>query len=62
MTTKTPRLNPMENVWGILKKKIYKRNPETHMELGNAVFEEWDLLDDNEVGRRAAFFLLALDK
>ena len=54
--SRSPDLNPMENIWGILKKKVYRRNPETFMELENAIFEEWDLLDNNEVGRIAASF------
>lgn len=43
----SPDLNPMENLWGILVRKIYKdgRQYRTVSELSRAIFKAWDELD-----------------
>lgn len=45
----SPDINPIENVWNVLKNKVYQRNPRTQMELETYIREEWDDLDDNIV-------------
>ena len=37
----SPDLNPIENVWGILKDKVAAKNLETKEELQSAILEEW---------------------
>lgn len=38
----SPDLNPIENLWGILKVKVAKRCPETLNELKTILKEEWE--------------------
>jgi len=59
---RSPDLNPVENVWAILKKKVKKRNAQTAMELENAIFEEWEQLNDDDLGKIAGSFNLRLEK
>jgi len=37
---RSPDINPMENIWAILKKQVSKRNPETIEELEHATHLE----------------------
>ena len=41
----SPDLNPIENVWRILKYRIGKRFPKTLDELRQYLIEEWDKLE-----------------
>lgn len=43
----SPDLNPIENVWSLLKYKVNKRypRPKTIFEAENALFEEWEKID-----------------
>ena len=45
----SPDLNPIENLWGVLKNNIRKRQPHTTEDLRNIIEEEWEALDDNYV-------------
>ena len=45
--SKSPDLNPIENVWHLLKQNVRKRLPSTVEELENCIHEEWERLDDN---------------
>ena len=37
----SPDLNPIENLWGILKDNVEKRSPKSLSELGDAAMDEW---------------------
>jgi len=37
----SPDLNPIENLWALLKKKVAKRSPKTKLELIKCINEEW---------------------
>ena len=41
----SPDLNPIENVWCLLKYRIGKRFPKTAIEVRQYLQEEWDKLD-----------------
>jgi len=45
----SPDLNPIENLWAILKANIKKRLPKTLEELKDIIMEEWDNLNDDYV-------------
>lgn len=59
---RSPDLNPIENIWGILKKRVYKRNPKTRMELEDFIFEEWENLDNEMVANTAMSFNSRLEQ
>jgi hypothetical protein len=41
----SPDLNPIENIWAILKKKIEMRGAKSKEELISNILEEWDKID-----------------
>jgi arsenate reductase-like glutaredoxin family protein len=41
----SPDLNPIENIWSILKDKVSKRCPESREDVVQFAMEEWDALD-----------------
>jgi len=41
----SPDLNPIENLWDNLKRRVEKRNPTNLEELEDAINEEWRLTD-----------------
>jgi transposase len=45
----SPDLNPVENLWAVLKNNIRKRQPRTLEELRNMIYEEWDDLSEDYV-------------
>lgn len=52
----SPDLNPLENVWHVLKNLVYKRNPTTERHLRDFILEEWNNLPNNEVIQIAESF------
>jgi hypothetical protein len=38
-------LNPIEQIWGELKKRVSARHPSNFYELGQFTFEEWETID-----------------
>ena len=46
---RSPDLNPIENLWWVLKNNIRKRVPKTVEELREIIYEEWDNLSDDYV-------------
>lgn len=50
----SPDLNPIENLWNILKQKVYNRNPKTKSELIAFTKEEW-----NNIEKKTLFSLVA---
>jgi transposase len=47
----SPDLNPIENVWRLLKQRVSKRSPRTLAELRQIVEKEWMALDLSDVAR-----------
>ena len=45
----SPDLNPIENIWSLLKNRIGKHFPKTREEVKAAVEKEWNLLKDTEM-------------
>ena len=45
----SPDLNPIENVWRILKARVKLHFPKTLMELREAIEEEWKLISLDEI-------------
>ncbi|RCN33912.1 transposase, partial [Ancylostoma caninum] len=45
----SPDLNPMENLWGILARKVYSNNRQFHSieELKKAIIDAWEDVEDN---------------
>lgn len=43
----SPDLNPIENLWVHLKKKVAKRHPKNRTELKSAILEEWHKIPSN---------------
>ena len=42
----SPDLNPIENVWGLLKNRIRRRNPRSVQQLKKSILLEWSAMDD----------------
>ena len=53
MGIKSPDLNPIENVWSIMKASIYAQNPKDEHELKLLIQDEWNILDNNCVSELA---------
>jgi len=45
----SPDLNPIENIWGILARRVYEKNKkfDTVDNLKNEILKQWSLLDHN---------------
>ncbi len=52
----SPDLNPIENVWGILKDKVGKRSPQTKVELQRFAIEEWSVIPQNVIKKTIKSF------
>ena len=49
----SPDVNPIENLWSVLKNRVYERDPRTTMDLENFVEQEWEALDNEQVANLA---------
>ena len=49
----SPDLNPIENIWRMLKCAVRRRNPppRTEKELEEALLEEWEYLDQDQIDK-----------
>ena len=47
MPSYSPDLNPIENVWSVLKHKVSERNPKTKFGMIKVLKEEWNNIDDS---------------
>lgn len=53
---RSPDLNPIENLWGVLKKRVRKQAPKTLKELKKVVINEWNKFDDAKIRQFCASF------
>jgi DDE superfamily endonuclease/Transposase len=56
--SKSPDVNPIENVWHLLKSQVRKRFPKDLDELEKIIHEEWNNLDDKIISNIACSFQL----
>lgn len=49
--TSSPDLNPIENIWDLLKNRLNQRNPQPKgvEEMGEAIKEEWNRITEGEI-------------
>lgn len=47
----SPDMNQIENLWSILKDKVYELSPKTENELIDIIFETWEKLDVHWIRR-----------
>jgi len=47
--SRSPDMNPIENVWKLLKQRVRKRLPQTIDELEDMIHEEWNRISDNDI-------------
>jgi hypothetical protein len=49
----SPDLNPIENIWSILKMRLHDRRPRPRgrAEIREAILEEWDLITEEDIIR-----------
>jgi hypothetical protein len=52
--SKSPDLNPIENLWHLLKQRVRKRLPQNTESLTQCILEEWSSLDDQTVSNLCA--------
>ncbi|RPB11987.1 hypothetical protein P167DRAFT_488465 [Morchella conica CCBAS932] len=47
----SPNLNPIENIWSLLKDRLNTRRPRPRRreEIRTAILEEWDLITSEEI-------------
>lgn len=45
----SPDLNPIENIWSVLKNSVEKRSPKSLEELERIAIEEWDKIDQQNI-------------
>ncbi len=49
MASEIARPIPIETLWGVLKRMVKKRRPQTQSELKKVVSEEWQRLSETQV-------------
>jgi hypothetical protein len=54
--SKSPDVNPIENVWHMLKSQVRKRLPKTVDDLEKVIIEEWENLDNEKISNIACSF------
>ena len=54
--SKSPDVNPIENVWHLLKSQVRKRLPKTVDDLEKVIHEEWENLDNRILSEIACSF------
>ena len=45
----SPDLNPIENLWSIIKAKVYELNPQTKEELIEYIFAVWSSISEEVI-------------
>ena len=45
----SPDLNPIENLWSIIKTKVYKKFPKTKKELKELLIVEWERIEEKTI-------------
>ena len=58
----SPDLNPIENVWSILKENVGKRSPKTMEELQKFAIEEWTSIPQNVIKKTIMSFKKRCDQ
>ena len=58
----SPDLNPIENVWSILKENVGKRSPKTKEELQKFAIEEWTSIPQNVIKKTIMSFKKRCDQ
>jgi len=58
----SPDLNPIENIWAILKRNVRKRLPKNVDELENFIHEEWQKIDTEIIIRACESIEARIDK
>lgn len=53
---RSPDLNPIENLWAYLQRRVSERVPTNAKELANAIKKEWDALDQDSVDKYVLSF------
>jgi DDE superfamily endonuclease len=44
LPSNSPDLNPIENLWGLVKKNVEKRKPQKLKDLEEFIIEEWEVI------------------
>ena len=55
----SPDLNPIENLWYILKERVAKKNPKNAVQLESSIKEEWEKLSHSDICKK---LILSMEK